>query len=91
MSRTRSTDPRVRRYPLPQYDDATRVWHYHVICPVCRPKGTTTGPRKGIVNRADAITARDDFNAAVIRLNHRHRFVIQGCADPTCRLDRVED
>lgn len=82
--------PRSKRFirmsrTLPEYADASRIWHYHVICRHCTPKGY--GPEGGVViaTRALAMALAREFNDNVHDIP-THRHVIQGCANATCTL-----
>ena len=82
--RYREADLRYRCYPLPWYDAADLIWHYHVICRTCLPKGAEDHFLRAIPTMAEAQATKRAFNDLVYRLGTHHRYTVEGCADTLC-------
>jgi len=72
-----------RNRPLPSYPDASRDWHYHVVCVACHPKGTSLAAGLVVQTRREALPLARRLNAE--SGGQQHRFVLQGCA-LACRI-----
>lgn len=78
---------------LPMYTDSSKLWHYHVVCRGCVPKGIEATspaweytPSYVVATRAEAVVLRDDANESIHGTLAGHRHVLEGCASTDCTL-----
>ena len=78
---------RARTIPLPNYPDATKIWHYHVACPACHPdRLEALHHTDAVPTRAEAFRLQASLSGGIHGDDAGHHHVLLGCAGAHCRI-----